>query len=221
MKLLQKKFQNEFQITSGNKLRSSTDMQFAFSYNYFIMNEIEDFNSSKLFDELDTNMDGILDSNEILVINLKLSLNEFSTKFTKVLQMYKLDFELEKNLNYCKKNTTSTITKEQFVNSCPELVNFLKEKFWNSDTIIGTKERIRHKYKFEEVAVPDVNFLMIGGEPFDIEIKLNNLIRKPNKFICLNDNIDYKLNYEAVELKRLLANFYSTMFPLKSSFEKD
>jgi len=185
------------------------------------MNEIEDFNSSKLFDELDTNMDGILDSNEILVINLKLSLNEFSTKFTKVLQMYKLDFELEKNLNYCKKNTTSTITKEQFVNSCPELVNFLKEKFWNSDTIIGTKERIRHKYKFEEVAVPDVNFLMIGGEPFDIEIKLNNLIRKPNKFICLNDNIDYKLNYEAVELKRLLANFYSTMFPLKSSFEKD
>ena len=62
---------------------------------------------------------------------------------------------------------------------------------------------------------------MIGGEPFDIEIKLNNLIRKPNKFICLNDNIDYKLNYEAVELKRLLANFYSTMFPLKSSFEKD
>lgn len=221
MKDLQKKFKKEFEITSGNKLRSSTDMQYAFSYNYFVMSELEDFNSTKLFNELDTNMNGLLDSNEILVMNLKLSLNEFSTKFTKASQMYTLDSDFENYLNVCKENTTDPINRDQFVSSCPELVKFLKEKFWNSETFMATKDGVRHKYRFEEVSAPDVKFLMIGGEPFDIEIKLNNLIRKPNKFICLNDNIDYKLNYEAVELKRLLGNFYSIMFPLKSSFEKD
>lgn len=219
MQELQEKFKKEFEITSGKRLRSSTDMQFAFSYNYFVMSELEDFDSTTLFNELDTNMNRVLDPNEILVINLKLSLNEFSTKFTKASQMYTLDSDFESYLNLCKENTTDPINRDQFVSSCPELVKFLKERFWNSETV--AKEGMRHKYKYEEVSAPDVKFLMIGGEPFDIEIKLNNLIRKPNKFICLNDNIDYKLNYEAVELKRLLGNFYSILFPLKSSFEKD
>jgi hypothetical protein len=65
----------------------------------------------------------------------------------------------------------------------------------------------------------DTKFVMIAGDPLEIEIKLNNLIREPQKFICLNDNIDYKIKYEANELKRLLKYFYSTLFPLSSMFE--
>jgi len=185
------------------------------------MNEIEKFNGTALFDELDLNKNNQLDPFEIQVINLKLSLNDFNSQFTKPLDMYTLDINFLGFLNKCKNNQTGLIEKEFFLGSdCQELVEFLKSKFWNSDTLAGIKDGIRHKYKFEETSEPEVKFIMIGGDPYEIEIKLNNQIRKPSKFICLNDDIDHKLKYEALELKRLLKNFYSSLFPIKSSFEK-
>jgi hypothetical protein len=53
----------------------------------------------------------------------------------------------------------------------------------------------------------------------EIRVKLNNLIREPRKFICLNDNIDYKLRTETAQLKSIIKNYYSGLLPLKSSFE--
>ena len=60
---------------------------------------------------------------------------------------------------------------------------------------------------------------MISGDPVEIQVKLANLVREPRKFICLNDNIDYKLRTEANQLKSMLNTFYSNLFQLKSSFE--
>lgn len=219
MNKLQIKFSKEFDETSINRFRSSNDMQYAFSYNYYVMNEIADFNSTRLFDELDLNANEILDYSELSIINMKLCLNDFTAQFTKPSEMYTLNNEFLQNLNSCK-NVTEFVSKKMFVESCPELVEFLRKKIWNSDIFADGKETIRHKYKFEENKVSEVKFIMIGGDPYDIEIKLNNLIRKPCKFICLNDNIDYKLTHEATELKLLLRKFYVTLFPLKSSFEK-
>ena len=219
MENLHKKFPKEFDQTSTNRFRSGNDMQYAFSYNYFVMNEIAHFNSSKLFDELDLNENGILDSSELSIINMKLSLNDFNAQYTKPSDMYTLNNEFLDNLNNCK-NSSNDISKEMFIKSCPGLVEFLKNKIWNSEIVSNGKEPIRHMHKFEEAKVSEVKFIMIGGDPYDIEIKLNNLIRNPWKFICLNDNIDYKLNYEAAELKKSLKRFYTTLFPLRSSFEK-
>ena len=77
----------------------------------------------------------------------------------------------------------------------------------------------KHKYKYEIVGDDETKFVMIGGDPTEIDIKLSNLIRQPRKFVCLNDNIDYKLGNEASELKRIIRKFYSSLYPLKSSFE--
>jgi len=221
MKELQAKFWEEFEETSQNRLRSSNDMQYAFAYNYFVMSELEEFNATILFNELDLNKNNRLDPFELQVVNLKLSLNDFNSQFTKPSDMYTLDAKFSDYLNRCRNNETVLIEKGQFLDSvCQELVDFLKVKFWNSDTLTGIKEGIRHKYKFEESTEPEVKFIMIGGDPYEIEIKLNNQIRKPSKFICLNDDIDHRLKHEALELKRLLKNFYSSLFPVKSSFEK-
>lgn len=221
MKDLQKKFKNEFELTSQHRLRNSNDMQYAFTYNYFVMSELTQFNASILFDELDLNHNHLLDPNEIQVINLRLSLNAFSSQFTKPSDMYTLNTDLSRNLNECQQNETNLVRREQFLTECPGLQEFLRSKFWNSENLAGVKDGLRHKYKFEEVTEPDVKFIMIGGDPYEIEVKLNNQIRKPSKFICLNDNIDHKLKREAVELKRLLKNFYVSLFPVKSSFEKN
>jgi hypothetical protein len=69
------------------------------------------------------------------------------------------------------------------------------------------------------VGEEDTKFVMISGDPVEIQVKLNNLIREPSKFICLNDNIDYKLRTEASQLKSILRSYYSSLLPLKSSFE--
>ena len=220
METLQNKFRVEFERTSQNRFRNTNDMQFAFSYNYFVMSELEEFNASKLFDEIiDLNRNERLEPSELTVLNLRLSTHEFSLHSTSI-SMNTLNPDLVVCLNECKSKhnlTEANLSKKQFLD-CPSLVEFLRIKLWNSEKL--ALEGTRHKYKFEEVSGNEIKFIMIGGDPFNIEIKLNNLMRRPNKFICLNDNIDYKLKHEALELKRLLKNFYTSMYPLKSSFEK-
>ncbi len=222
MNKLENKFRTEFDLTSSHRLRSSNDMQFAFSYYYFIMSELEEFNASKLFDEFDINQNGLLDDIELMIINFKLSSRPFSSSNlgASISDMFTLNSDLSKQLNDCKSNLTENLTnglinKQQFI-SCDSFVNYLKEKLWNLDT---KSNNARFKYKHESVGDEDTKFVMIAGDPLEIEIKLNNLIREPQKFICLNDNIDYKIKYEANELKRLLKYFYSTLFPLSSMFE--
>jgi len=59
MKELQDTFPEEFDKTSSHKLRSSDDMQFAFSYNYFVIGQTKTLNVTKLFAELDTDNSGL------------------------------------------------------------------------------------------------------------------------------------------------------------------
>ena len=48
----------EFDVTSSHKLRSAADMQFAFSYFYFVMSEKVASNASAVFDEFDVDKSG-------------------------------------------------------------------------------------------------------------------------------------------------------------------
>ena len=52
------RYPEEFDITSSHKLRDSLDMQFAFSYFYFMMSEKVESNASAGFDEFDVDGSG-------------------------------------------------------------------------------------------------------------------------------------------------------------------
>lgn len=72
MKEMQDMFKEEWLATSSHKFRSSKDMQYAFSYYYYLMNR----NKAKppsLYEyvstEVDTNHDGFLDENEFLTLS--------------------------------------------------------------------------------------------------------------------------------------------------------
>ena len=58
VKRMQTAFQPEFQVTSGNKIRSATDMQFAFSYFYFLTSETRGSNLSSILQGFDTDHTG-------------------------------------------------------------------------------------------------------------------------------------------------------------------
>ncbi|XP_062445523.1 N-acetylglucosamine-1-phosphotransferase subunits alpha/beta isoform X3 [Rhea pennata] len=65
MQQLQDMFPEEFDKTSFHKVRHSEDMQFAFSYFYYLMSAVQPLNISQIFDEVDTDQSGILSDREI------------------------------------------------------------------------------------------------------------------------------------------------------------
>lgn len=59
------RFPLEFDKTSAHRVRHSEDMQFAFSYFYFLMSAQQQLNVSDVFDEVDTDHSGVLSDREI------------------------------------------------------------------------------------------------------------------------------------------------------------
>lgn len=59
------RFPLEFDKTSAHRVRHSEDMQFAFSYFYFLMSAQQQLNVSDVFDEVDTDRSGVLSDREI------------------------------------------------------------------------------------------------------------------------------------------------------------
>lgn len=55
---MQQKFEHEFKKTSSHKVRNSEDMQYAFSYFYFLMSEKRKIPIEKIFDTFDTDKSG-------------------------------------------------------------------------------------------------------------------------------------------------------------------
>ena len=58
MQALQEKFPEEFEETSSHKVRTANDMQYAFSYIYFLMNEKQELDIEAAFENLDTDNSG-------------------------------------------------------------------------------------------------------------------------------------------------------------------
>lgn len=57
---LQGKFSKEWDETSAHKIRSPKDMQFSFSYFYYLMSATNNISISKIFDEMDTDSSGYI-----------------------------------------------------------------------------------------------------------------------------------------------------------------
>ncbi|MBV99114.1 N-acetylglucosamine-1-phosphotransferase subunits alpha/beta, partial [Eschrichtius robustus] len=83
MQELQDMFPEEFDKTSFHKVRHSEDMQFAFSYFYYLMSAVQPLNVSQVFDEVDTDQSGVLSDREIRTLatrihDLPLSLQDLT-----------------------------------------------------------------------------------------------------------------------------------------------
>lgn len=229
MSELQSRFASEYEHTSSARFRRSNDMQYAFAYYYHVMSEVDELNMSRLFDELDTNENERIDESELMVASVRMwdrpfSASDLVPNLASVDEMRSLHPDLVAAMNECGANQTSTtgdeiknikqfvLDRETFV-GCEALSKTLKPTLW----LIDSKPRMR--YRFEVLGDEETRFIMVAGEPIDIEVKLANYMRVPRKFLCLNDNIDYVLRNEAQQLKQLLRRFFNAFYPLRSSFE--
>ncbi len=117
MSNLQEKFQLEFDKTSSNRLRSASDMQYSFTYYYYVISELDNFDPSRVFDEMDLNMNNYLDETELIIASLKLSnapfsSNKFSQHEISAADMFKINKDLKELINDCKENQTVSLESE-------------------------------------------------------------------------------------------------------------
>ncbi|XP_060770275.1 N-acetylglucosamine-1-phosphotransferase subunits alpha/beta isoform X2 [Neoarius graeffei] len=218
MQELQDTFPEEFDKTSAHRVRHSEDMQFAFSYFYFLMSALQQLNVSQVFDEIDTDHSGVLSDREIRTLatrihELPLSLQDLTG--------------LEQMLINCSKSLPSNQTQLHTVNPTQEAYYDPSMPPVTKGLVIHCKpiaEKIQkafkdqNKYKFEIMGEEEIAFKMVRTNVSHVVGQLDDIRKNPRKFICLNDNIDHS-HKDAMTVKAVLRDFYESMFPLPSQFE--
>uniref|UniRef100_A0A8C4RXW9 N-acetylglucosamine-1-phosphotransferase subunits alpha/beta n=1 Tax=Erpetoichthys calabaricus TaxID=27687 RepID=A0A8C4RXW9_ERPCA len=218
MQELQEMFPEEFDITSSHKVRHSEDMQFAFAYFYYLMSAVQQFNVSQVFDEVDTDLSGVLSDREIRTLatrihELPLNLQDLTG--------------LEQMLINCSKTLPTNITNVNTVNPTqeayydPSMPPVTKGLVTNCKPItdrIHKAYKEKTKYKFEIMGEEEIAFKMIRTNVSHVVGQLDDIRKNPRKFICLNDNIDHS-HKDAATVKAVLRDFYESMFPIPSQFE--
>ncbi|XP_078075653.1 N-acetylglucosamine-1-phosphotransferase subunits alpha/beta isoform X2 [Mustelus asterias] len=215
---LQAMFPEAFDKTSNHKVRHSEDMQFAFSYFYYVMSALQPLNLSDVFDEVDTDRSGILSDREIRTLatrihELPLSLQDLTG--------------LEQMLINCSKvlptNATQInkipATQEAYYD--PNLPPVTKGLVMNCKPItdrICKTYKDKNKYKFEIMGEEEIAFKMIRTNVSHVVGQLDDIRRNPRKFVCLNDNIDHN-HKDGATVKAVLRDFYESLFPVPSQFE--
>ncbi|XP_024140641.1 N-acetylglucosamine-1-phosphotransferase subunits alpha/beta [Oryzias melastigma] len=218
MQELQDTFPEEFDKTSAHRVRHSEDMQFAFSYFYFLMSAQQELNITDVFDEIDTDHSGVLSDREIRTLatrihDLPLSLQDLTG--------------LEQMLINCSKTLPTNLTQLHLVSPTQEAYYDPSMPPVTKGLVLHCKpitERIhkafkdQNKYKFEIMGEEEIAFKMVRTNVSHVVGQLDDIRKNPRKFICLNDNIDHS-HKDAATVKAVLRDFYESMFPLPSQFE--
>ncbi|KAK3581579.1 hypothetical protein CHS0354_031927 [Potamilus streckersoni] len=211
------RFPEEWAATSSHKVRSSTDMQYAFSYFYYMMGVREEITVEMFFDEIDTDKSSILSDREIRTLATRLyDLPLDLQTLTKIEQTFincsrQLPAELinqsavlEQEVYYEK--DMPQVTRNLFIH-CDQMVQIVRSNF-----------KAKQKYKYTELDDTEVTFKMIKTNISSVVGQLDDVRKHPKKFICLNDNIDHG-HEQAKTVKAILQDFYESFFPIQSQFE--
>lgn len=218
MSLLQNRFPVEWKRTSSHKIRNVEDMQYAFSYFYFLTSEKQNQTISEIFDMFDTDKSGTWSDREIRTLLTKL--NDLPLNYYKVVRF-------EEQIINCSLHTESEhhvatplyeryqdsklpVVSKLLISNCGPIKNALLEKF-------GTCK------KYQTEIVKDKNqattFKMLSSNLSQLVVLLDEIRRDPKKFICLNDNLDPSLEKDNAIVRAVLQDFFESLFPLPSAFE--
>ncbi|EDV28564.1 uncharacterized protein TRIADDRAFT_51611 [Trichoplax adhaerens] len=207
----------EFEKTSAHRLRSPDDMQFSFSYYYYIMGKMEELNVSKFFKDIDTDNSGVLSDRELRTLVSRIL--PLPVSFQALSNVEKTLINCSVALNMSTTASTEKLAKEMYfeaklppitlelISSCDPIVSLINESYTPTN-----------KHKFETVDDENVAFKMLRNNVTTVMIQLDSIRRDRKKFICLNDDIDHE-HENAILIKGLLIELYETLFPTPSQFE--
>eukprot|EP00002_Diphylleia_rotans_P001092 TRINITY_DN10607_c0_g1_i1.p1 TRINITY_DN10607_c0_g1~~TRINITY_DN10607_c0_g1_i1.p1 ORF type:complete len:1048 (+),score=167.37 TRINITY_DN10607_c0_g1_i1:41-3184(+) len=194
MQELQDLFPVEWNQTSANRFRSANDMQYAFSYFYYMMSRSRDVDLHDIFQsEIDTNNDNFINENELRTIATRLK-NDVEDDYLDHLRAVIRNGSSHGLLDY-----------EGFSNA---VLN---------KTIDIASIAAGFAYKYEIVGTDDVDFLMVGDNITRVLPQLDGVRRRKLKFVCINDNM--KGDEPNIPVLDAIHDLYESFFPIPSSFE--
>lgn len=214
---LQARFPDEWAATSSHQVRSSTDMQYAFAYFYYLMGVKEEVTPETVFDEMDTDKSKILSDRELRTLATRLydlpldlpTLTALEYTFVNcsknISEALQYQPDAKETETYYEKEMPQ-VTRNLWIN-CPEIREIVKKKYQS-----------RNKYNYVTADDAEIAFKMIKTNVSGVVGQLDDIRRNPKKFICLNDNIDHTQD-QARTVKAILQDFYESLFPLQSQFE--
>eukprot|EP00111_Clytia_hemisphaerica_P018309 TCONS_00054184-protein len=219
---MQTKFWSFFDATSSHKLRHPQDMQFAFSFNYFVIGVKKSKNLFQLFDEIDTDHSGTLNDRELRTLTAVLYPLPISIK-----QIH----AVEENLKNCSRrlinsynyilNDTSTLpsTSQPTEHFDDQLPLVTKDLFINCHEVWKLVNKTDDsKYQHEIMGEDDLAFKMIHNNVTTVLHQLDWVRKNRKKFICINDDLDHD-RADSKTIRRVLRDFYESFFPIPSQFE--
>ena len=174
-------------------------MQFSFSYYYFMIHTTHLQSTAEFLDNIDINRNNVYSDGELNILMTRLFTLPISetnrTLFWSI-------------LDNCTKIQKIDIYTPDNIITCPNMSSLIHSALKNVTT-----------YKHDIVDDKDVTFKMLKSNSTKVRIDLDYVRSYPKKFICLNDNMDHGNSYEHLENKKMLAEFYQTMYPEPSPFE--
>ncbi|KAM3926344.1 N-acetylglucosamine-1-phosphotransferase subunits alpha/beta [Leptodactylus fuscus] len=218
MQDLQDLYPAEFDKTSAHKVRHSEDMQFAFSFFYYLMSAIQPLNISQIFHEVDTDGSGILSDREIRTLATRIHQLPLSLQDLTGLEHMLINCSKTLQLNGTEESIAPTTQESYYDPNLPPVTKQLVIHCKAVTDLIRKAYKDKNKYRFEIMGEEDIAFKMIRTNVSHVVGQLDDIRKNPRKFICLNDNINHN-HKDAQTVKAVLRDFYESMFPIPSQFE--
>lgn len=213
MERLQEKFKDEFELTSFHKIRQANDMQYAFSYYFFLMSEWRIRTPTEVFQEFDTDVSGTLSDREIRT--LLASLHDLPLHYNIVHEFH----QLVKNCsaNHHTKIIPTPVYERYADSDLPTVSLELMLRCEPLTLLLRKLEKVK-KYKYSHLSDDAIHFKMVTSNVSIVIHMLDEVRKNKRKFICLNSNLDPKSKSNDL-IHALVQDTYESLFPLPSYFE--
>jgi UDP-N-acetylglucosamine-lysosomal-enzyme len=205
---LQARWPKEFDATSSHRFRNSHDMQFSFSYYYFLIHTPKEFDLRSHFDEfLDNDHDGVLTDDEIHYLAMLMNhRTPVSAQQLTEVRAQLINGSIDASQEWLSTDKTSLVITFEGLASTPSIVRQL------SDSITS---RPRYRHSMENL--DQVDFYMVRDNHTLVQHRLAEIRAQEHKFICLND--DMNKTHPNPQTIEALHSFYNWIVPNKSPFE--
>nr|XP_012221033.1 PREDICTED: N-acetylglucosamine-1-phosphotransferase subunits alpha/beta [Linepithema humile] len=217
MNSMQQKFKSEFKKTSSHKVRDPEDMQFAFSYFYFLTSEKRKVTIGEIFDMFDTDNSRTWSDREIRTLltrlyPLPLDYNlvmEFESAITNCSHRANLPEIVDVPLGERYLDSALPLVSKELILNCESVSRRMQSKFGESS---------RYPHEIIKAGKNEIFEMLTSNVSLTVQL-LDEIRKDPKKFICLNDDMDPIRRPENEVVRALLNDFYRSLYPLRSTFE--
>ncbi|CAL4131211.1 unnamed protein product [Meganyctiphanes norvegica] len=213
MRDLQERFTEEFELTSSHSVRQANDMQYAFSYFFFLMSSKIERTLDEVFDEFDTDNSGTWSDREIRTF---LSRHHDLPLHYSYVQNFHQIVENCSSVHHVK--SVPTPAYERYADSNLPTVSLELVLVCDSLSSLLKKQQKIAKYRHTQHNDELVHFKMISSNVSTVVHHLDEVRKNPRKFICLNSNLD-PASKDNELIHALVQDTYESLFPIPSSME--